>query len=430
MLIMSSLRHLWPVAVARVTILGITFITGCLSIVYTQFIGLKIFRDDAGKEQTLINVTKNYFVILISFITALINPCKLSITYDVKSMPPGDKFSVSSNGSLSSILVPNSILISNHQIYTDWLFLWFISYTAKLGDSVYIILKDLSKIPILGYGMRNYNFLFLSRKWARDKIVLTNQLLSIGANARGVGPANGVTHVSSTHTSNSNEFGNVIKWPQGSNERQIWPYQIILFPEGTVIARNTRERSDKYCRKKNLPIMKHVLIPRIRGLYLVLKKLRDSVEVVYDITTGYSDLKADEYGEDKFSLKRFYVLGKGPKMINYHIRAFYVKDIPLGEDCEDIDDVNEEDLKKFEDWLFKIWYEKDKLMDNFFNYGHFHDPLDLEEADLAKKNTVVADFKLKSALEIISPFIPALASLLLLRILWVLVKLIIWGGFV
>lgn len=55
---------------------------------------------------------------------------------------------------------PNSVLISNHQIYTDWLYLWFLTYTSKFGNSVFIILKDLSKIPVLGYGMKNYNFYF------------------------------------------------------------------------------------------------------------------------------------------------------------------------------------------------------------------------------------------------------------------------------
>ena len=310
---------------------------------------------------------------------------------------------------------PNSVLISNHQIYTDWLYLWFLTYTSKFGNSVFIILKDLSKIPVLGYGMKNYNFLFLSRKWEKDKIVLTNQLLEIDANARGMGPANGVQLIGSSSTTNT-EF---TKWPQGSNVNKIWPYELILFPEGTVPSDRTTKKSAEFIASRGLPPLKHVLLPRIRGLFLALKKLKSSVEIVYDITTAYSGLTEDQYGEIEYSLKRFYLKGYGPPKINYYIKGWKLKDIPLGEDVDDIDNILEQDLKKFEDWLLKIWYEKDKLMDNHYKLGNW--------GELNHKTTrsIIGDFKLRNQFEIFLPFLATIATILFLRIAYILIRRII-----
>ncbi|ODV69607.1 hypothetical protein HYPBUDRAFT_103432 [Hyphopichia burtonii NRRL Y-1933] len=413
---MLSLRHTWTISIIRTVVLGFVFVLGCLATVFTQMCGIYFFQNDPSQKQAVISLTKVHFVTLLTFVTSWINPCQISITYDSASIPESDSFKVDPNGNLLSILCPNSVFISNHQIYTDWLFIWFISYTARLADSIHIILKDLSKIPVLGYGMKNFNFMFLLRKWEADKVNLTNQLLTIDANARGLGPANNVTHVASTNVAQLL----VQHWPKGNRPDQIWPYQIILFPEGTVNSAHTKLRSEKFCEKLGIPKLNHCLMPRVRGLFLTLRKLRDTVEVVYDLTTGYSDLLPTEFGEDKFTLKGFYLLGYGPAKINYHIRGFKIKDIPLGEDTVDIDDVKDEDLKKFEEWLFKIWYEKDLLLLNFYKYGTFIDVTSQSTNTEAKSKdrTVTADFKLKSNLEIIYPFATLIAAILILRLAW------------
>lgn len=422
---MSYLRHSWPVAIFRGLSLSIIFILGCLSIVLTQIVGIFVFKNNATQKQAVINLTKTHFVTLLTCLTSWINPCKISVTYDPASLPITDSFKVDPLGNLSTIFTPNSVVISNHQIYTDWLFIWFLSYTSRLSDSFFIILKDLSNIPVLGYGMKNFNFMFLSRKWENDKVTLTNQLLKIDANSRGFGPANGVTSVASTNVAQST----VQHWPQGLKSNQIWPYQIVIYPEGTVHSPHTKIRSDKFCDKIGVPRLKNCLIPRIRGLYLVLRKLRGSVEVVYDITTGYSDLTADQFGEEVFTLKGFYLLGYGPNQINYHIRAIPIKDIPLGEETVDIDDVKEEDLKEFEKWLFKIWYEKDKLLDTFYKHGQFIDILSDSNntTEKSKSNTVVADFKLRNQLEIVNPFLSSFILILVIRLIYVgIKKLLLW----
>mmetsp|Transcript_7019 Transcript_7019/g.8895 ORF Transcript_7019/g.8895 Transcript_7019/m.8895 type:complete len:420 (+) Transcript_7019:145-1404(+) len=414
-----TLRHAWPIVIVRTFLLGVIFVTGCFSIMMNQVIGMFVFANNAVQKQAVINATKKQFIAVFGTVTRWANPCKISITYDPSTLPEGDLFKVDPLGNLSSILTPNSVVISNHQIYTDWLYLWFILYTARLGDSVYIMLKDLSKIPVLGYGMKNYNFLFLSRKWEKDKIVLTNQLLTIDANARGLGPANGVTHVTSTNVGSSE----LHHWPEGHKSGQIWPYLVILYPEGTVTSARTRAKSDKFCQEKNMPVLRHTLLPRVRGLFLTLRKLRNTVEIVYDFTCGYSGLKPGEYGEDIYTLKRHYLKGYGPQKINYHLRGWKLSEIPLGEETEDIDDVSPEDLIKFEEWLFKVWYEKDRMLDQFYKHGSFVDPK--SEVNYtpgrAAENTVVADFRINGVSDIIGAFASVTIILLILRIIWILV---------
>ncbi|CAK9440171.1 uncharacterized protein LODBEIA_P42710 [Lodderomyces beijingensis] len=391
-----SLQQIAPLAYLRAAIIALTFAIGALCIASFQWICVQLLQSSPSTLYAIISTTKTHFVILLGFLTSIVNPCKIAITIDTQSVPHSQQFKVDSTGHIHTFLDPNSILISNHQIYTDWLFIWFLTYTSNLSNSVFIILKDLSKIPVLGYGMKNFNFLFLSRKWEKDKVKLTNQLLEIDANARGLGPANGVSILSSTEKE-------IKKWPKGtcskSKDQAVWPYELILFPEGTVTSDRTTKKSAEYTSGKGLPPLKHVLSPRVRGLYLSLKKLQNTIEEVYDITTVYGGLQPHEYGEIKFSLKNVYLRGQGPPVVNYFIRAYKIKDIPaLGAQDDEIDDSTHEQLQEFEKWLLKIWYEKDALIDGFHKTGHW-------QTDLSTRK-IVGDFKLKNPLELVRPFLP------------------------
>jgi hypothetical protein len=43
--------------------------------------------------------------------------------------------------------------------YSDWLYLWWVSYTSNMHGAIYIILKDSLKwVPIIGWGMQFYGF--------------------------------------------------------------------------------------------------------------------------------------------------------------------------------------------------------------------------------------------------------------------------------
>lgn len=384
-------------------VLLVLFFIGCTSI--TTAIYTSHFFMSRPQLQALINHTRKQFIVLITFVLSSLNPCEIEISWDDG---PADQIRTL-NGDLFSSFKPNSVVILNHQIYTDWLFLWFLSYTSNLADSVHIVLKDMSKIPVLGYGMRMFDFMFLSRKWELDKRVLTNQLLRIDANARGLGPANGVTHVASANTTSS-EMG-LVEWPSGENPNEIWPYQVIIFPEGTVPSDRTRGRSAEYTQQLGLPAVKHVLLPRVRGLFLTLRKLRNTAEVVYDFTTAYDGVRADEYGEIVFSLKNQFLRAKGPRKVHYYVRQFALADIPLGTETADIDNADPRDLEAFQNWVYDVWYDKDKKLSEFYATGSF----------LAKHRTSGA-FRLRSNWEVPPVFIPILLVLLLLRVVYLALR--------
>ncbi|KAG4304339.1 hypothetical protein PORY_002314 [Pneumocystis oryctolagi] len=143
------------------------------------------------------------------------------------------------------------VLIGNHQINTDWLYIWWIAYSKKIHDEIYIVLKDsLRKIPIIG----------------RD----------------------------------------------------------------------------------------HVLLPRVKGLYLCLTRLRNSTKYLYDSTIGYEGITSNDCARNVFTFKSIIFDQKFPKKVHIHFQKFDINKIPL--DSEE----------NFKNWLYKLWVKKDKLMHQFF----------------------------------------------------------------
>lgn len=145
------------------------------------------------------------------------------------------------------------------------------------------------------------------------------------------------------------------------------------------------------------------------------------MDVVYDVTTGYTGLAADDYGEQVFTLKAFYLLGYGPRRINYAVRAWKLADIPLGPDdgVLDVDAVDPAVLAEFDQWLYAQWVAKDELMDRFYSTGLFVAPDD----DNVKM--VEAPLGLNSWVEALAPFVLVLVFLLMLRCLYVVARVLV-----
>ena len=60
------------------------------------------------------------------------------------------------------------------------------------------------------------------------------------------------------------------------------PFQIVLFPEGTNLTRETRTKSDAFAEKNNLPKLKHVLQPRTTGFSFLAEKMREGGKEHFD----------------------------------------------------------------------------------------------------------------------------------------------------
>ncbi|KAI9240129.1 MAG: acyltransferase-domain-containing protein [Podila humilis] len=220
------------------------------------------------------------------------------------------------------------VLISNHQIYSDWMYLWCFSYFADKHRALKIILRgDLTWIPVFGWGMRFFDFILLKRNdWAHDKRAIEENLERVNA------------------------------------KDPLW---LVVFPEGTVVSKDTRKRSVAFAEKAGLADHRHVLLPRTSGLFVCINKLRGSVEYVYDATVGYSGINYGEIPQELYPLPGLYLNQAQPKDINMHLRRFAIKDIPETE-------------LEFVEWVRARWQEKDDLMEEFYTTGRFPSQLALD----------------------------------------------------
>lgn len=301
------------------------------------------------------NLTKKRFILLLVTILSIVAPSNVRITTDNESISKGTIYLDREKGRLISKAAKRAIIIANHQIYTDWVFLWWLAYISELGGQVHIMLKkSLESIPLLGQGMRNYKFIFMKRKWNEDKVNLTNILHEIDLDSRGVGKIAGNAPVGVTGE------GELV-WDESKivADKIVWPYWLILFPEGTNLSAGTRSRTEAFAKKTGLSPFRHVLLPRVTGLKFSLQKLRKSCECVYDVTIAYSGVRPDEYGQDIYKLSNIFLRGKAPKMVDIYVRAIKLHDIPLDDDDE------------FQNWLLDVWKRKDDLLENYYKEGAF-----------------------------------------------------------
>ena len=106
------------------------------------------------------------------------------------------------------------ILISNHQIYPDWVYLWL--FTRKFnrhGDLQILLIWVLKYIPLFGLGMQFFNFIFMSRKLKDDRESIQNAM--------------------DIQQKYYREF----------------PHWLLIFPEGTLNVPANREIAEKYAEK-------------------------------------------------------------------------------------------------------------------------------------------------------------------------------------
>ncbi|GMG03257.1 unnamed protein product [Aspergillus oryzae] len=274
--------------------------------------------------------TKQSFGLVITALTQWGCPTFVRVSGD-KSVQ--GQIHLTEDGRLKTEFPERLVLIANHQVYTDWIYLWWVAYTNIMHGRIFIILKEsLKYIPIVGQGMTFYGFIFMARKWLSDKPRLQHRLEKLKTRHSG-------------SKSESSEYD---------------PMWLLIFPEGTNLSINTKRRSDEYGQKQGFPPLKHEVLPRSTGLFFCLQQLRGTVDWVYDCTVAY---EGPPYPDKYFTLRSTYLQGRPPTSVNMYWRRFAVSDIPLN------------DQKEFDAWLRARWTEKDQLLDEYFETGRF--PSDL-----------------------------------------------------
>ena len=331
-------------------------------------------------------LTKQYFGLLVTTMTQWWSPTIVRISGD-KSMK--GLLRQNADGMLEVDFGERVVLMSNHQIYTDWLYLWWIAYTntAPAHGHLYIILKEsLKYVPLIGPAMMFYGFIFMARKWSTDQSRLRYRLQKL--NSQHSGPMSG------TH-----------------GAAQLDPMWLMIFPEGTNLSANTRESSGKFAAKAGIPDMRHLLLPRSTGLQFCLHELKDTVEYIYDCTIAYEGIPAGSYGQDVFTLRSVYFQGRPPKSVNMHWRRYRIADLPLS------------DHDAMYDWTMQCWREKDELIETFMKSGKFA-PADPEAVEIEggpkekewKTAYINTEVMPRSVVEFLQIFVPVCATALVGRI--------------
>jgi len=346
-----------------------TFMSGIMAISATQFLGAPLKMIDPKFYEAYMAFTKQSFGVLITTMTQWWSPTVVRVSGD-RSIPK--QLFHKPDGTLECRFPKRLVMMANHQLYTDWLYLWWVAYTNNMHGYIYIILKEsLKNIPVVGWGCQFYNFIFLSRKWETDRRQFKEHLDQLN--------------------------------------KENDPMWLLIFPEGTNLAKGTREKSKAWAEKTGVQDMKHQLLPRSKGIQFCLQNLRKTTEWLYDCTIGYEGIPPGQFGQDIFTLRSSMFEGRPPKSVNMHFRRFKISEIPIDNDVA------------FEVWLRNRWREKDYLLEHFVQYNRFpeDDKWLVRQKQTGRKGAMNAKFietqiKSNSLEEFLSIFAPLSSVMMVL----------------
>ncbi|CAG8970759.1 hypothetical protein HYALB_00001544 [Hymenoscyphus albidus] len=345
----GDIKHNPAVQILRLLAVLTYFLSACTSIVATQLLGVPLYWISRDWYYAYMAQTKQSFGIAVTTLTQWWAPTVVRISGDASV---ANEMRKTADGRVELNFPERIVMIANHQIYSDWLYLWWAGYTNKphMHGHIYIILKEsLKYIPIVGWGMQFYGFVFMSRKMEKDQPRLAHRL---------------------------NVLKQVHSGPM-SGSTGLDPMWLMLFPEGTNLSKDTRSRSAKWAEKTGLKDMVHVLTPRSTGSFFCLNELKGTVDCVYDCTLAYEGVPRGQYGQDLYTLRSMYLQGRPPPSVSMYWRKFAMADIPL------------DNSTKFEHWLRERWLEKDDLLEQQLVTGYF--PASKSSSNGATKNGATDD---------------------------------------
>ncbi|THH10539.1 hypothetical protein EW145_g1245 [Phellinidium pouzarii] len=256
----------------------IVFLFGCIMINTTQLVFVLPLRlVPNARVRALyeegVRYTKGSFGMLITLACQLFAPTTLRVTFETDGIGAFSLEEIENvverdaSGNIVRLCLPKKlVIIANHQhfyrrnrpgkMYADWWYVWCLTYFMDMHRDVLIVLKkSLKWVPVLGWGMQIFSFIFLARSWVSDKHYLVSKLAKLGRKAQ-----------------------------QGDT-----PLAFIIYPEGTLVSKDTRPISKKYAEKMGISDMTHTLLPRSTGLHYALRALLPRVPnlKLLDITVAY-----------------------------------------------------------------------------------------------------------------------------------------------
>lgn len=287
-----------------------------------------------------------------------------------------------------------------HKVYTDWLYLWNLSYFGGLSDSIVIILLKLYKwFPVIGVvserwfalvgvgmfcfairrcsfvvhgadrqpphsrlhfqkSMQMYRFIFLTRKWDSDKHYLARHLSKIARLASDKVQTPGA---------------------RGAASKLL----LLIFPEGTLVSPLTRPISKKFADKSGIEDCKNMLLPRSTGLLFALRTLAADISdlKLVDFTIGYPGVPSPGRAQEFYTLRSTFMQGVGPPAVHMHFTVLSLQPsaanapplgtLPATAALAAKDESTPEEHAAFDSWLLNRWRQKDEQMSRFYRDGDF-----------------------------------------------------------
>ncbi|XP_020736542.2 1-acyl-sn-glycerol-3-phosphate acyltransferase epsilon [Odocoileus virginianus] len=134
------------------------------------------------------------------------------------------------------------------------------------------------------------------------------------------------------------------------------PMYLVIFPEGTRYNPELTKvisASQAFAAQEGLPVLKHVLTPRIKATHVAFDSMKDYLDAVYDVTVAFEG-SVDDKGQRKEAPSMAEFLCKECPKIHIHIDRIDRKNIP-------------EEQVSMKRWLHERFEIKDKLLIEFYD---------------------------------------------------------------
>jgi len=203
-----------------------------------------------------------------------------------------------------------TVVVMNHRTRLDWLYFFNYLFRARVLNRQKITLKaPLKWVPMIGWSLQTAGYMFLNRNAAEDEENIRNSLIY-------------------------------------SEELGCKP-NILIFPEGTDLSPENKQRSWKYAEKMGLQKYDHVLHPRTKGFVWYVQNLRKvgGIQAVHDVTVGYPD--------EVITSEKDMLMGNSPKQVMFHVKRYSIDELPS----------DDEGLSK---WINQKWREKEVMLHRFY----------------------------------------------------------------
>ncbi|DAA14620.1 1-acyl-sn-glycerol-3-phosphate acyltransferase epsilon [Bos taurus] len=187
----------------------------------------------------------------------------------------------------------NIIYLANHQSTVDWIIADILAVRqSALGHVRYVLKDGLKWLPLYGCYFSQHGGIYVKRSAKFNENQMRKKL-----------------------------------------QRYInagTPMYLVIFPEGTRYNPELTKvisASQAFAAQEGLPVLKHVLTPRIKATHVAFDSMKDYLDAVYDVTVAFEG-SVDDKGQRKEAPSMAEFLCKECPKIHIHIDRIDKKNIP------------------------------------------------------------------------------------------------------